>query len=889
MRDLDGRTLGHYHIVEKIGEGGMGVVYRAHDQRLDRDVAIKVLPEEVAHDPDRLARFDREAKAVAKLDHQNILAIHDFGRHDGLTYLITELLEGQSLRHRIPLGGIGWHKTAEICAAVADGLAAAHGKGVIHRDLKPENIFLCSDGRVKVLDFGLAQIKEPVEEEAETASLTPGATSPGTIMGTAGYMSPEQVRGEPADERSDIFALGCVMYETFTGQGAFAGDTAAEVMASILKEEPKDLSASGMELPIEASRTIRRCLEKSPDARFQSAFDLAYNLRSITTDHAVLTETAPTPAQPKSRPTAAAVLAAATVLIAIGITAWFARPTISTAPPTTDLPRVVVLPFVNLGPADDEYFADGMTDEVRGKLAGLAGLEVIARDSSDFYRDATKTPRQIADELGVRYLLTGTVRWQKPLDGPSRIRLSSELVDALPGRSPVAMWHDSFDATLADVFEVQADIATKVVRALGVALGTHERQSLDQRPTDNLEAYELYIKAERISGEALGGSLLRYNRMAELYRQAVDLDPEFGPAWAGLSKAQSYIFRLSRGTQEQSEAARASAERALALDPSLAEVRLAMARYFKEVRQDSIKASEQVELGLETSPNHAGLLRERARISRLDRDRWDEALEDLRRSAALDPLSSRAATDLGWHLLYMRRDAEAEEALDRALSISPNSFRAIRLSAMVMLARGDLEGARVFLGATSNNLDRDEFIAQLAVFDDLYWVLDDQWQKELLGLGLEPFGGSVSDRSLAFAHTYHLRGDREQTVTFAEQVRAALADELENFPDDPDANPLMGVALAYLGRRDEALTFGRKGMQLYETQPDVPYPYSQLQLVRIHILVEDAESALDLLEPLLLEEPFHLTPGWLSIDPMFDPLRDHPRFQALLEGHKMVR
>jgi TolB-like protein/tetratricopeptide (TPR) repeat protein len=652
--------------------------------------------------------------------------------------------------------------------------------------------------------------------------------------------------------------------------------------ALILKAEPQDLSASGIILPIEASRTVRRCLEKSPDARFQSASDLAYNLRSITSEHGIPSGTTPQPLPTKKRRFAAAVLAVATLAIITGVTAFFTLIGDSSPPVSNGLPRVAVLPFENLGPADDEYFADGMTEEVRGKLAGLAGLEVIARGSSDFYRDTTKTTRQIADELGVRYLLTATVRWQRSDDGPSRIRLSSELVDAQPGQSPVAMWHDSFDATLADVFEVQADIATKVVSALGVALGAQDQESLVQRPTDNLEAYELYMQAERISREALGGSLVRSSRVADLYQQAIDLDPNFASAWAGLSMAQSRLFRLFKGTQDQADAARNSAERALELDPTLPYVRLAMSRYFNEVRQDSKSAKEQIDIGLRDSPNHADLIREQARLLRYDRNRWEEALVGLQRSAALDPLSSRAAADLGWHLLYMRRLGDAEEALNRALSISPENMRAIRHRAMAMLARGDLDEARAFLRDAAEPLDLDEFIAHLAVWDDLFWVLDDDWQLRLLEFDLEPFGGYETDRSIAFAHTYYLRGDLENAAVFAENARTELAEQLEEFPDDPDANPLMGVALAYLGQRDAAIEFGRKGVELYETRPGVPYPYSQLQLVRIHTILGQAEPALDNLEP-LLEVPFYITPGWLRIDPMFDPLREHPRFHALVE------
>jgi Tol biopolymer transport system component len=287
MRDLIGHTLGHYRIVEKIGEGGMGVVYRAHDERLDRDVAIKVLPEELAQTRDRLERFEREAKAVAKLDHPNILAIHDFGTEEGVTYAVTELLDGQDLRQCVPASGMPWQKAAEIGATIADGLAAAHGKGIVHRDLKPENVFVTSDGRIKVLDFGLAQMKEPMDQEAETATLTPAGTVAGTVMGTMGYMSPEQLRGERADARSDIFSLGCVLYEMLSGKAAFLRNSTAETTVAILREEPPSLSDSAEVLPSDLERATRRCLEKTPEARFQSAADLAFNLRSIGTGPAV--------------------------------------------------------------------------------------------------------------------------------------------------------------------------------------------------------------------------------------------------------------------------------------------------------------------------------------------------------------------------------------------------------------------------------------------------------------------------------------------------------------------------------------------------------------------------------------------------------------------------
>ncbi len=700
MENLEGRTLGHYRIVEKIGQGGMGVVYRAHDERLDRDVAVKVLPEEVAHDPDRVERFEREAKAVAQLDHANILAIHDFGTKDGFTYSVTELLEGENLRQRIPLGGIGWQKTAEIAASVADGLAAAHSKGIIHRDLKPENIYLCADGRVKILDFGLVQIKLGVESEAETASIDSAGTTPGTVMGTLGYMSPEQVRGEDTDGRSDIFALGCVMYEMLTGQMAFAGDTSPEILAAILKAEPQDLSASGIILPIEASRTVRRCLEKSPDARFQSASDLAYNLRSITSEHVIPSGTAPQPAPNKKRRFAAVVLAAATLAIITGVTAFFTFLGDSPALVSNGLPRVAVLPFENLGPADDEYFADGMTEEVRGKLAGLAGLEVIARDSSDFYRDTGKTSIRSRTSSA----LATSSRPPSAGSVPATVRAESGSAPSW-SRSNRARRRSPCGTTPSTPLSRTSSRSRRTSRRGSSARLVSRSAPRIGEPQTASDRQPRGLRGLYGSGTDLAGGVGRFAgadpRMEELYRQAVDLDPDFALAWAGLSMTQSRLFRLFKGTQEQADAAQNSAERALELDPALPDARLAMSRYFNEVRQDATGAWEQLEIGLRDSPNHSDLIREQARLSRFDRARWKPwAFSSDRRPStrcplALPPISVGTFCTCGASTMRRR------PWIGRCRS-PPENMRAIRHRAMVMLARGDLDGARAFFGTHQN-------------------------------------------------------------------------------------------------------------------------------------------------------------------------------------------
>jgi serine/threonine-protein kinase len=615
-------------------------------------------------------------------------------------------------------------------------------------------------------------------------------------------------------------------------------------MTAILNEEPSDISSSGVEAPPELAGTIRRCLEKRSQARFQSASDLAYNLRTISS--------ASTPSAARDAPSqtwrgkrTTWVAAAAAILVAGSVAVWLSRSGPVEKPDAETLPRIAVLPFDNLGSPDDEYFADGMTDEVRGRLFNLAGLEVIARYSSDQFRGSTKTLDQIA--------------------GP-------ELVEVRPDATPVAMWHDVFDATLADVFQVQTDIATRVARALDVTLGAGEEKALESRPTDNLAAYDAYLQAERIEREGAGGDY--ESRMTELYRKAVALDPDFALAWAMLSIMESERYRVFAQTAQNAESARRAAERALELDPSLPEARYAMALYLFDVEYDMEGADEQIALGLETAPNHP-LFRHWWAFFHLS---MQDQVAYCERAAELDPLSWLAAMDTGIRFLYSRQYQKAQEWLDRAISLAaPTNVVSVDYRAIACLAQGDLEGAKTLVREARERVDVTELVVVFALNFSLYWVLDDDLQDLMFRLGPEQFlGFNNIARSLTFAHTHHLRGEWDQMRADAEIVRAEIEQELESLPDDPKLQIGLGSALAYLGRGEEAVAHGRRGLDLL---PDdwLEKPYWTLQLVRIHLILGQPEPALDLLEP-LLEVPGYLSPGWLSIDPMFG-------FRALLEKY----
>jgi serine/threonine-protein kinase len=550
--------------------------------------------------------------------------------------------------------------------------------------------------------------------------------------------------------------------------------------------------------------------------------------------------------------------------------------------PDAGSPVVAVLPFENLGDSADGYFAEGVADEIRAKLAHVAGLEMIARGSSIEYRRTTMRPAAIARELGADYLLSGTVRWEKSVRG-HRVRVTPELVDTRSGRAARTRWVQQFDASLTDVFQVQSDIASKVVDALGVALADSTRRVLTAHPTGNLAAYDEFLKGEAAS-QGMKADQAGLRRAIGFYEQAVALDSTFAQAWSQLSRARTSLYSNGVPSPELGQAARLAAERARRLRPKDPSVYLAFGDYYGSVNPiDNERALAECEQGLRLAPDNVDLLGT-AVSTETSLGRWDGVAARLARASLLDPRSLSTARRLAAVHTFLRNYAAADSAADRAVALAPTSPAMVSLKLMATLARGDLDSAHAVIRAAAERIDPGILFPFFASYQDLYWVLDDEQQMQVLASPPSAFDDDRGVWGIVQVELYRFRGDSGRAAAYADSSRLAFEEQSRAAPDDGQRRVLLGLALAYLGRKTDAVREGERGVQLMPISRDGYLgPYIQLQLVRIYILVGEPELALDQLEP-LLRVPFYLSPGWLRIDPTFDPLRDNPRFRRLVEG-----
>ncbi|MFI5119112.1 MAG: protein kinase [Thermoanaerobaculia bacterium] len=756
-----GRRLGPYEIVGTLGAGGMGEVYRARDTRLGREVAIKVLREHLVSDTAAVARFEREARAVAALSHPNILAIHDFGVEGEAFYAVTELLKGETLRARLERESPSWRKAVDIATAVADGLGAAHAHGIVHRDLKPENVFLTEDGRVKILDFGLARQESDAAGKVGTALPTVTATEPGTVMGTATYMSPEQVRGLPVDARSDIFSFGSLLYEMVTGRRAFPGKTTADTMAAILKESPPDPSESGKTIPLALARVITRCLEKAPDERFQSARDLTYALREIssTSDSAIQMSGVAT-AGPAARHGRAAAIAAGVIVLTAGLLVALdvggLRSRLTGGGKGSTIRSLAVLPLQNLsGDPSQEYFADGMTEELIADLARISGLRITSRTSVMSYRDTKKRLPEIARELGVDAVVEGSV---SRADG--KVRVTAQLIDAVSDKH---LWAQTYERDLGDVLALESEIAQAVARAGRLELAPPELAQLAKTRRVDPAAFEAYVKG-RYFWNKRGGENLK--KAIGFFQQALDVDPAYAVAYSGIADSYTQLGYLSLlAPREVFPKAREAAEKALELDASLAEphASLAYVRFYFD--WDWAGAEREFQRAIELNPNYATAHDWYAYLLTAT-GRLPEARAEIKRAHELDPLSVPIESDMGFLLHYSYEQDRAAEELRKALEMNPQYPPAHLFLGRVYQAKGLYEQAIAEYQATG---PLKEWVPTVAAIGYVYGVMGKRREALQVLSNLEARSKKEYVTAYGVALVHAALGDKDRAFAWLEK------------------------------------------------------------------------------------------------------------------------
>jgi eukaryotic-like serine/threonine-protein kinase len=698
-----GTRLGPYEILSQLGAGGMGEVYRARDTRLNRTITLKILPAAVASNPDRMRRFLGEAKAASALNHPNIATVHDMGDSEGISYIAMEYVEGQTLATQIKGRPLDPAEIVQIGLQIADALEEAHTKGITHRDIKPANLMLTPRGQVKVLDFGLAKVSRLGEQAVISDLSTLVKTETGVVLGTVGYMSPEQVLGKEVDPRSDLFSLGVVLYEMATGRLPFSGASANETMDHILHAPPEAMARFNYNIPAELERVVRKGLEKDRERRYQSARELLIDLRNLKRDMesgtGVIEKAAP---RLRNNVSHFVVALLAVAILALGGIGLFLLSRRAKATPKA-MDSLAVLPFVNAS-ADPgmEYLSDGITESMISTLSQLSNLKVMSRSTAFHYKGREVDPKAVGRELSVRGVLMGRV-----VQRGDNLSISAELVDA---QDDSQIWGEQYNRKFSDLLAVQGDIVKDISEKLRLKLSGEEQQRLAKRSTDNPEAYQLYLKGRYFTAKfTREGS----NKAIGYFQQAIAIDPSYAPAYAGLANDYLLAADWFMSPKEAMPKARDAVQKALKLDDRLAEAHTSLGALHFCYEWDWLAAEGEFKRAIELNPNYV-LAHQWFGWYLVAMGRFDQAIAEVKRAQQLDPLSLEANSFLGVSLCFARRDEEAIEQLRKTIDMDPNYWFAYLWLGRAYEQKGELDKAiAAFQKAKPTEESNPELLAEL--------------------------------------------------------------------------------------------------------------------------------------------------------------------------------